>query len=213
MRRRWHVGMFDFDGTLWNSKMLNYGSMAAIFQSFELPVPSMEEFVMTSSIRDLMDFYRAHGVPQSATRDQLRSIKNRYFEVHWKEAPLFDGTFKLLRICRELGMLTAIVSGQDREWLTRVLTERKISAFFDDIHGSVRGKEDALVQPLDYFGVKAEDAFYLDDTREGLTAAKDLGITAIGITHGLHKRALIEEARPDFIVDSLFEVIELLLAQ
>lgn len=202
--------MFDWDGTLWDSKTLNYNSVATIFRHFGLRPPTMEEyFSEASAVNDLLQFYKNHGI-RNANLKNLESIRGRYFRAHWGEAPLYDGTPELLQLCESLGMFTAVVSGQAQKWIVKVLAANNMILFFNNVHGGVRDKEEALIQQLDDWGLKAEEAFYLDDTYEGISAAKKLGITAIGITHGFHKKPLIQKACPDFIADSLYEVIEIL---
>ncbi|MDO8536883.1 MAG: HAD hydrolase-like protein [bacterium] len=208
---RWRLGMFDWDGTLWNSIDLAYRRPLDVCRQCGIkPLPfevwrdvPTSDFIKVGSIK---------GLPKGATPEKIWKMGKKYFNARWKTVPFYPGAGKLIRLCMKLAISRAIVSGQDQGIIVKALRKSDFnnSGWINNIRGEVRDKENVLVETLDYWGEKAEDAFYLDDTHEGLVAARRLGITAIGITHGLNSERLIRKARPDFVVNSLYDVIKIL---
>lgn len=190
------LAIFDWNGTTINDLPVVYASVREIFRTYGLPAPSLDAY-REQITTNFMDFYRSHGL-KNATPDDLNAIRKRYLAEHGHEAALHPGAKDLIELCKRLGLQTAIVSAEIAEVLDKRLSEFGIFPLIDRISGSAYDKQKALLDTLDFFGVKAENAFYLDDTFDGLMAAKSVGITAIGFCNGYNSRKRIMLAEPDF---------------
>lgn len=179
MKGRWQLAMFDWDGTLFNSLVVAYASVVEIFKTFGLAAPSIDVY-RDEITADFMQFYWGHGIPAKVTGGELNQIRKRYLEAHWGDAKLNPGVMVTLNAFRANGATVAIVSAEMQEVLDKRLNDLKLRPWIDIVRGSAWPKDEALLQTLDRAGVKAEDAFYMDDTYDGLTSAKNLGITAVG---------------------------------
>jgi len=205
------LAIFDWNGTLLDDLPMVYQSVVAIFRHYNLPPPTLSEY-REEIEADFMKFYRNHGMPEGITGKDLNAIRKRYFQEHWNDALLRPHAEELLLLCRnQLGIPTALVSAEMREILIERLRSFKLMPLFDEIRGNSWNKEEALIATLDIFGTKAEDAFYLDDTYDGLMAAKNVGIKTIGFSAGYHSEQRVLAAKPDFgPVTALREVMTLL---
>lgn len=205
--RRWRLAISDWDGTLFNSLGLVYGSVVEIFATFGLNPPSLETY-RNEITADFMKFYWKHGVPQNATGDELNKIRKRHFEKHWQDARLNKGVKEWLEAMRRMNTPVAIVSAEIPEVLTRRLTELELLPLISHVRGGAYLKEEALREVLALFGVNPKDVFYLDDTYDGLMAAKAAGITAIGYNGDSRYNSTrrLQEAT-DIMVGSIPELI------
>lgn len=210
-KRRWRLGIFDWDGTLWNSIDLAYRSHVHACKKYGIdPLPF--EMWRDTAISDFIKVYRRKGLPKNVIFEEFSKISHGYFNARWKTVSFYPGADELVRLCEKFTLFRVVVSGQNQNIIANALGKSNFHHFgcINNIHGNVRDKKGALVETLDDWGEKAGDAFYLDDTYEGLAAARELGITAIGVTYGLNSGKLIRKARPHFTADSLYDVMEII---
>ncbi len=210
MRMRWQLAVYDFNGTLINDALICYDSVKHIFRTLvpHVPPPTFEEY-KNEITADFPEFYYAHGVPTHISGNEMNAVRAPYYRARVGEIRLHDGARELLQFCRTAGIPNAIVSASP-ENVGEMLLQFGVFHLFGAIRAGTRHKEDTLIETLEEFGIKAEDAFYLDDTLSGLTAAKDLGMGTIGFTGGFNSEERISAAKPDFIVSSLHNVIAIL---
>lgn len=202
--------MFDWDGTLYNSLMLAYGSVIKIFKTYNKPPPSLDAY-RDEITADFMQFYWKHDIPRNVTGHDLNKIRKRYFEEHKKEASPNAWVESVLKQGRVLNIPRVIVSAGVSENLNQQLKDSNLLPLVTRVRGDAWDKEKALLEVLDFFGVQAENAFYLDDTYDGLVAAKKCGIVAIGYTGKSaynSERRIIEAA--DYTVSSLWHLLPII---
>lgn len=196
-RMKLKLAIFDWNGTLLNDLPIVYGSVKEIFSRHNLPAPTLEQYRDEITVK-FMDFYYNHGFPRDTKPEALNAIRKEYLQEHWREAELHDGAEDLLELSKSLGMHVAIVSGEMTELLEKRLQELNLHHLIDHVAGQAYNKEEVLISTLDRFGTKAENAFYLDDTYDGLMAAKHAGLITIGFQSGYNSKERLLLAEPDF---------------
>ncbi len=208
MNEELQVFISDWDGTLFNSRQLAYGLVKVIFEEYGIKeVPTIEVYLRDVSSNYMESFWWKHGVPRETTADDLNKIRKRYFDEHWNKAKLYLGARELLDYLKQHSIRAAIVSAEVHEILEKRLSDFGLNPFFDYVRGDANNRKETVIAALDYFGVRAEHAIYLDDMFEPLNSVKDTGIIRMAITHGNHPKERLLEAKPDFVVGSLYEVI------
>jgi HAD superfamily hydrolase (TIGR01509 family) len=204
------LAIYDWNGTLFNDLPVAYSAMEYIFHTLvpRLRPPTLEEY-RNGITSNFTDFYYRYGIPKTVSGDELNRLRTSHYVKLAANAALNDGAEELLRKCRSIGLKNAMVSASPED-VEKALARFGILHLFDKIRLKAWPKGAALVETVGYFGVAAEEAFYIDDTYDGLRAAKNLGIVAIGFTGGYCSRERILAAQPDYVVDSLREVITIL---
>lgn len=74
------------------------------------------------------------------------------------------------------------------------------------------GKAELIRVVMEEFGAVADQCVMIGDRFYDIQGARSAGTTSIGVTFGTHKRAELEEADADAVVDSVDELREALLA-
>jgi HAD superfamily hydrolase (TIGR01509 family) len=204
---RYKLAIFDWNGTIPNDVHVAYASAVLTFRIFAPHVtpPTIEEY-RNEGFRTL---YYGRGIPESVTLEDMHKIWVPYYDQHLHEIELHDSAVELLIICRLMVMKNAMVSAAPEE-AERHFAHFKIEHLFDMVTFNARQKEAALVETLDFFGVKAEDALYIDDMMEGLEDARRLGMATIGFTGGFNNKRRLLLAKPTHIVNSLKDVVALI---
>lgn len=186
----------DWNGTLLDDLGLVYGSVLEIFSVYGLPPPSLGQY-RAEITADFKEFYHAHGIPDGVEIHDLNAIRKRYFEKRWKEARLHRNADEFLELLQQLKLFMGIVSAEIDTVLKKRLEQFGITQYFDGVIGNAWDKEKALKEMLGMFHFLPEEAAYVDDTFDGLMAARKVGILPIGVTHGYHTPGRIFSAQPD----------------
>jgi HAD superfamily hydrolase (TIGR01549 family) len=223
--------IFDFDGTLLDIKEIleksieeviadqnitvdmeitiqEIGALLEAIQGFPLPkilLESYEIFKHISSLESLSYF------------KQLRiavKIFSKYLEYS-KNAPLLSGVKVLLKkIAKSFDLF--IVSHNKTETIMEHLENEDIAKYFKGVYGSDRipvQKPDplALQPPLETYERKKRDEFLMiGDMPSDIVAGRDAGLWTIGVASGVSKKEILSEYKPDLLIDSLNELLQLL---
>jgi|GEM_PF-256244 len=195
----------DWNGTLLNDLWLAYLSTEKIFEFFGVPVPTLREY-QNEIESDFSKFYIQHGITNFDLNIN-NAIRIRVFEENWDKVWLHDQkTTKHFLMCmKQLGLKLAIVSAEIPEVLLRRIAQFDLGDVFDHVRGGASPKNEAIAEVLIHFDVKPEEAFYIDNTYEGISIAKELGMKTFGFTEGYNTRERIIDAQPTYVVRSLEE--------
>ena len=203
---------FDWDGTLADTRHTAYLAMETVFYHFNLEPPSKDEFLKHITSQGMLAFYHERGVPKNITRADLAIMFQKYFndpENH-KNLILRPGAIETLTACRSKGIKISIVSGSAHNVISIGVDKFKMSNLIDHIQADAGDKIDELRLVGSRFSAEPNEAIYVDDTYEGLSAAKKVGMTAVGITGGFSEERRLLEAGPDFLIPNLQELLPLL---
>jgi phosphoglycolate phosphatase len=204
-----NLAIFDWDGTLVDSPSWAHQAMCAVFNYYGVEPPTLEIF-LTEISSDFLLFYRSHGIPESATRQDLNVIWEQYLTEHPDGFMMRDGAKEALAFCHDAGMKTAIVSGTSPGTIAQGIERFALTGLIDHVEANACGKVGELQLVLARFTTNPHGAVYVDDTLEGVKAAKSLGITAIGITGGFELPERLLKANPDHLITTLFDLPQLL---
>jgi putative hydrolase of the HAD superfamily len=137
------------------------------------------------------------------------AIKARFVEVHEAnllKIGLFPGVLARLEEARRLGLAIGLASSSDRAWIERHLVSQGIRHYFQVIRSSddvERVKPDPTLYRLavEALGVKPNEAVAIEDSVNGLRAAKTAGLFGIAVPNRVTSGMDFKEA--DLIIDSL----------
>ncbi len=211
------LALFDWNGTLLNDTRLNYACVCHLFEKYGATVtpPSLEEYRSKICNSAWSDFFHDLGVPRSIPGKEMltewfahyrKLTKSEEFKLHLGTVALLD-FFAAQRV-------PCIIVTNCIESIEDYLRELEIHHCFARIiqnpgrHGW--SKAVAIRGLLEEYGLNPHEAFYLDDTRDGIMHAKEAGVHTIGFLNGLHAENLVREAEPTHIVHALSEVIDLI---
>jgi phosphoglycolate phosphatase len=208
--------IFDWDGTLMDSIARIVSAMQAAAKQCELSEPSVNSVknIIGLSLPKALDVLYP-GASKTDLSALLAQYKFQYVEGDNTPSPLFDHALLLLKALTDHNKLLAVATGKGRDGLQRVFAESQTEHFF---HASrcadeARSKPDPemLLSLLDELNILSTDAVMIGDTSYDMEMAQNAGIDRIGITLGVHDREILNQYQPKAIVDSLFDLQQLLL--
>jgi putative hydrolase of the HAD superfamily len=199
--------VFDFDGTLMDTETCAYDAFCGIYEEHGQRL-ALDAWAVGIGTHGAFDPYteleRLTGKPLDH-----EAIKDRYEEAHEANIAkigLFPGVLERLEEARRLGLSIGLASSSDRAWIERHLEQQGIRQYFEIIRSSddvERVKPDPTLYKLaiEALGVEANEAIAIEDSVNGLHAAKAAGLFGIAVPNRVTVGMDFTEA--DLIVKSL----------
>lgn len=204
--------IFDADGTLLDSFELIYSAYKYVALEHHLQAPTANE-VRNELGRPLPDIFATFYPEQNIS--ELLETNSRYVAANTMKSKAFDGVEELLSSLKDRGYVLAILTSGGPK-IVNILEHHGIDKYFASIVHHERIKH-PKPHPEGFFlaakecGVLPEEAVMVGDTDVDVETAKNANaFSSIAITHGYHSVVRLKESEPDYMVDSLHEIIDLL---
>lgn len=199
--------IFDFDGLFIDTEGADYQAWLETYREYGLNYP-LEEF------QKIIGKYTPVPVPL----DQLDRLKGpldresvdarrmkRSVDLALQQ-PLLPGVLDYIEAAHQLGLKLAIASSSPRNWLDRFLEPRDLTRHFDtiltgDTVQQVKPSPELFNTTIQKLAVQPGEALILEDSVNGLKAARAAGIRCIIIPSSLTRGMDFHEA--DLVLDSL----------
>ena len=175
----------DLDGTLVDSTLLQQEAMRLFIESFGKiylpPKGSREGMRIIDIIDDYKDIFDLPG----STADLYKKRQEIYFGLVTKKLQLFPDVFLLLEKFKKKNLRIVLATSGDREYVRRVWRKfPELGNYFtlvvtgDDV---VRGKPypDIYQKALDELNIKSQEAVVIEDSTNGVLAAKAAKIKVV----------------------------------
>ena len=204
--------IFDFDGLIVDTEWPIYQSWVEIFDlcGTELPLEQWTSIIGTSTHEHFDPFDMIElQVGQTLDRQSLqRKRKDRELELVAAQ-PILPGVKEILMNAKTLNLKLGIASSSNRDWVAGNLARLGLLEYFDVIHTSddvERTKPDPSLYllALQSLSLSPFEAIVLEDSPNGVIAAKDAGIFTIAVPNPL--TASLNLDRADMVLESLAEM-------
>jgi len=213
---RYELVIFDFDGTIIDSKLDIANSVLATLKELNLTPISYDAiygYVGTGVeplIRQSVEAAGGNGNMERA----LSVFRNHYWEnllVHTIPYPgVMEGLEKLDN------MPLALLSNKSKRFVDKIVQGLGMERYFSYIFGGdsfSRKKPDpeAIHHMVKKSGVPPSSALMVGDSGVDIKTGKNAGVKTCGVTYGYRDREELKESGADFIMDSFDEVIQIIL--
>lgn len=208
----------DWDGTAVQSKLVYYESIVECFRLYGKHPPTIEEFGNDiGALGSFQAFYDKYGLPELKESEAVK-IRTAYVERNWHRIVPTSGFKHFLGVCSAWKLPVVILSNNDEPVIRRKAREYDLGKYIHRI-AAVTDKADFLAHIITLEGLRPAEMVYIDDTKEGLSAAKIFGVRTIAFTSGLNTKDRLAEIGPDFPVrrngvmpdiDDFFKVAEII---
>lgn len=202
--------LFDWDGTLIDSFHADFRAYRAMFRALAIDFSDAQLHRHYSP--DWYRVYRAAGIPPRQWTQADRLWTAAYKHENPRLLPAARSVLNRLSRSFALGLVT---SG-DRKRVLRQLRHFRLTALFPTCICS----EDALRRKphpaplraaLRCMQIRAADCVYVGDTPEDIEMARRAGVRSIGVPGAFPTSAKLKAARPNWLLDSITELPELLV--
>ena len=184
--------VFDFDGLIVDTEQPIYDAYRVVFQGLGVPLTldTWAGVIGGTGHRDaLFDYLEAQlgrGVERDAVRRQAREQSRRVTDV----APAQPGAPELIAEAKEAGLALAVASSSSRAWVNGHLDRLGLLSAFDALcaRDDVEREKpypDLYLLALLRLEVEARDAFAIEDSPNGVTAAQAAGLRCVVVPNAL----------------------------
>ena len=210
--QRFKAILFDFDGLILDTETPIFQAWQEKFQEYG-QVLRIEEWAMIigrsgDNLGPVEEFLKIF--PEGETRSEvLEEVSRREWKRVQLEKPL-PGVEELLLKSRSAGLKLGIVSSSDRKWVESHLERLELRTYFDHI-STADDVENAKPDPalyrlgLERSGKRAEKVLVVEDSPNGVLAAKRAGLYCIAIPNSITRQLPFSkgEGKPDLVLESL----------
>lgn len=202
--------MFDFDGLILDTEEPIYRSWLEVYEAHGEDLP-FDRWVQTVGSTDTL-FHPQHHLEErlgrSLTEDVLTRRRHRRNEMILANRVL-PGVADRLDEARALGLKLGVASSSTREWVRGHLARLGILDRFqcvrcrDDV-AHAKPEPDLYLAVADCLGVRPDEAIAVEDSPNGITAAKRAGMTCVAIPNLITAKLDISHA--DLVLNSLADL-------
>ena len=202
--------VFDFDGLILDTEEPVYRSWLEVYQAHgeELPFERWVQIVGSTTT----GFHPQHHLEERLGRPLPKEVLDRRIgrrtEMILAKA-VMPGVVQHLDAARDLGLKLGVASSSTREWVAGHLARLGILDRFecvrcrDDVEHA-KPEPDLYLAVLECLGVQASEAVAIEDSPNGVSAAKRAGMRCVAIPNSITARLDLTAA--DVTLTSLADV-------
>lgn len=209
--------IFDFDGTIMDTRRPIVSAKQETMRRMELPVLDEEACAATIGYTAKIGFQRLYPDLDEETVDRCVALYRTLFDEQIKIEPpeLFPGILETLEKLEELGITCTIATSRNRKSLLEFLTQLGIRSRFSYILAQedtnlLKPNGEPVEKTLVDLSFSAEQAMVVGDMPMDILMGKNAGVRTCGVTYGNASSETLLSAGADHVIDSISELIGIL---
>jgi HAD superfamily hydrolase (TIGR01509 family) len=202
--------VFDFDGLILDTEEPVYRSWLEVYQAHgeELPFERWVQIVGSTTT----GFHPQHHLEERLGRALPKEVLDRRIGRRTElvlAQKLLPGVVTHIEQAKGMGLKVGVASSSTAEWVRGHLARLGILEQFDclrcrDDVARAKPEPDLYVAVLDCLGVAPSDAFAIEDSPNGVMAAKRAGLRCVAIPNSI--TAKLDLSGADVLLRSLAEI-------
>lgn len=203
--------LFDADGTIYDSELLNYEAnrkTAKALHGFDLSWNQYDTHVRRGTLKsaqmlEMLGVDIDHEV-------YARKKWDKYQEMIATDLKPMPGIVEFLKWCKQKSVICVVVSAASDQYVETCLEAVGLRDYFDNIISSRHVNNKVKPDPHPYLlglkvaGLKATDAIAIEDTDKGVASAKAAGLKCVGILNDANSHDELKQA--DLIINNYDEL-------
>ncbi len=204
--------IFDFDGTLIDSSAAIVATFNAVLREYQVQAWSEDRIrqIIGRPLAEMFHQIFPNGQPEQ--RELIETYVRLSKQNGFEEVQLLPGAREALEHfspLAKLGIATSRTSGSTREILKRYGLDSRFGAIVGiEMVKKPKPHPEPVEQVLDKLQIGTEGALLVGDTPDDIAAARQAGVSAVGVTSGAHSAESLVQAGAALVIGSLFELLE-----
>ena len=207
--------LFDLDGTLTDPKEGITKSVQYALEKSGIKPPPKEELLDFIGPPLFDSFCELFHMPPEEAHQAVAYYRERFSVTGLYENKVFDGVPRLLEQLKKSGKIIALATAKPHVYARKILEHYHLIDWFDLLVGAefdgTRGHKTEVIEEALRQLPEGISAIMVGDRRQDILGAKACGIPSIGVRFGYAEPGELETAGADLIVDSIPELLEVLL--
>ena len=208
--------ILDFDGTLADTRGLIVKTMQQTLDALGLEpctddqCAAMIGLPLKQAFTDLLPMTDEMGEQCVETYRRIFNANNALYVI-----PTFPNVLETLHQLHELGYILTIASSRSNRSLMEFVNDMHLNEVIPYVLGAedvARAKPhpDPVLQTLETFNCKSEDALVVGDTWYDIEMGRRAGVRTCGVTYGNGSREELMRAGADYLIDDFWELMEII---
>ncbi|MGI8858454.1 MAG: HAD-IA family hydrolase [Thermomicrobiales bacterium] len=183
--------IFDFDGLILDTELPDFESWQEMFveHGTTLPLSAWAPLIGTASSFDLYDYLEQQaGTP--IDRADVRERRRQRFHERVTNQAILPGVEQCIADAKARGMKVGLASASSAEWVLGHLERLGLHVHFDAVKTAddverVKPDPALYLAALAALGLDASEAIALEDSPNGIAAAKAAGLFCVAIPNAM----------------------------
>ncbi|GAB2024907.1 HAD family hydrolase [Lactovum odontotermitis] len=209
--------IFDFDGTLGDSKGCGNIATQEAFEHFNLKVPAAEtmEYYMGIPIEESFKKMANRELSDTEFKNLLDEFRRLYKHYEADYLTLFPGTKEMLASLTKAGKQLFVASSKHSEALRRNLEILGIAEFFTEVVGSdlvthYKPHPESIDFIVNKHSLERTETVMVGDAVFDLQMGKAASVRTCAVTWGSHSEEALRTENPDFVAHDNRELTQIL---
>lgn len=198
--------IFDWSGTLMNNFSCFCKVCDLIFEELNIEKISEEEVKQTFTL-PYMKFWNTH-IP-NLSKDEQDKLYKKYVHQAW-ESEIYPNAKETLLFIEKLWWKMFVVSSDPISKLIPQIKESWMMDLMTKIVGDVYEKWEVISSIVENYGLDKNKTYYIGDTSGDIDAGKKADVKTIWISWGFQDKNLLSKSNPDFLIDDIIELNNIL---
>lgn len=209
--------IFDFDGTLFDSRIGIVNSVKYALDQMSIEHPSEEVFTSFIGPPLHYSFQKHFGLSQSDTELAVIKLREYYGVKGYLQSKPYDGLLEIIKELHKQNKMVGIATAKPTIYTKQILANNEWTSFFHCVYGSeLKGelfpKEKTIGQVLVDFGhPEPSSCVMIGDTIYDIKGAHEHGIPSIAVNYGYGKSQDLKDARPRHFIEHSEELRDIIL--
>lgn len=205
--------LFDLDGTVANTNELIYESFRRLFHD-KMNMPVEDEVIYSLFGEPLEKSLRKYTEDTQVLTTYFRSFNEKN---HDEMIRPFEGVKEALSMLKSQGLKLGIVTSKRERMARRSLEVLGLTSYFDVVVTPEYTKEhkphaEPLLKACELLGgILPGNTIMVGDSSYDILCGNSAGATSVAVSYTLINPDAIRKAEPDFIVDDLRELVDIIM--
>jgi HAD superfamily hydrolase (TIGR01509 family) len=202
--------IFDFDGLIIDTEWPDFRSWQETYEAYGCTL-SRDEWSRWIGTLGLYDPYARleEELGRTLDRAEVRVQRRARFDALMAGQPVLPGVVSMLDAAQQRGLKLGIASSSPRSWVWGLLEPLGLASTFDTVQcsddvGVTKPDPASYLAALSALGVDARQAIALEDSPNGVRAAKRAGLYCLAVPNSMTRGLVFDQA--DLQVDSLADL-------
>ena len=215
---RYRLAIFDFDGTLADSKAVIAEATNCALRDCGYPELTPKE--ITQLVGLPLDYSLRVFLGEQATEENVNRLFESY-RTHWYRLEpgridLFPGVREMLDGLKTSGVQMSIATSKSLQGLERMFEVLDLRAYFgfwltNDRVDNGKPHPEMVERTLEHFDAAPGQTIMIGDTTYDIEMGQAAGVDTCAVTYGSHSAEEFSALRPTYTVDSAPEMRDVLL--
>jgi HAD superfamily hydrolase (TIGR01509 family) len=203
--------IFDFDGTILDTELYDYQSWQEIYVQHGATLPFDRWQMQVGTVSADFDPYHLLEELSGRTVDRqaIRERRRQRFLALVDQEPLRPGVVELIATASQAGLRLGVASSATQDWVEGHLVSRRLRHHFGVVRTAadvrqVKPDPELYLSALAALGVEPHFALAIEDSRNGMLAAKRAGMRCLVVPNLITSTLDFSEA--DHVLESLEDI-------